>query len=113
MTMTVYQFTDVTPGNEDPVYPAQIRLTAQALSNTYLKLGVDGSSNVFPIRGVLVYNDSGTVGIHVRIATASSGQDAGQGDTYIGPDQTGYFLIHRKLRTSSADWLYLTAIADT
>lgn len=111
--MTVLQFSDVSPGNEDPIYPAQIRLTGQALSNTYLQLGIDGSSNHFPIRGVLIYNDSATAGIHVRVATAASGQDAGQGDVYIGPDQTGWFLIHRKDITVTGNKLYLTAVADT
>lgn len=111
--MTVYQFTDVTPGNEDPVYPAQIRATGQALSNTYYQLGADGSGNAYAVRGVLIYNDSNTTGIHVRIATASSGQDATQGDTYIGPDATGYFLIHRKDLSKTGNKLYVTAVADT
>lgn len=113
MTISILQFTDVSPGNEDPVYPAQIRLTGKALSATYHQLGVDGSNNTFAIRGVLIYNDSNTTGIHVRVATASSGQDADQGDVYVGPDQTAYFLIHRKDISKTGNKLWVNAVADT
>lgn len=80
----------------------------QALTNTYYKL-----STTLPIRAVLVYNEDGTTGIHVRVATAASGQDAAQGDPYIGPNESAYFLIHRKQRAGSTDGIWVTALADT
>ena len=108
MTMTILQFTDINESTGDPIFPAQVRAVTQALSNTYYKL-----STSLPIRAVLIYNDSDSTGIHVRVATAASGQDADQSDPYIGPDESGYFLIHRKQRAGSTDGIWVTAVADT
>lgn len=108
MTMTIMQFTDINESTGDPIYPAQVRAVGQALTNTYYPL-----STTLPIRAVLIYNDSNTTGIHVRVATAASGQDAAQGDPYVGPDESAYFLIHRKQRAGSTDGIWITALADT
>lgn len=110
MTITIYEFGDTSPGNDDPVYPAQRRRTGLALANTYHPIG-----NTSPTAAILIYNDSATTGVHVRIGTQSSGENADQGDTYIGPDGTGYFLIRRKRRTAdeATDRIYINAVADT
>lgn len=113
MTFSLLQFTDVTEGNNSPIFPPQIRLTALALTNTYQQLGVDGSSNNFPIRAIRVMNDDGTTGIHFRIATASSSQDAGQSDQYLGPNSYVDILIHRKDISVAGNKLWITALADT
>jgi len=91
----------------DPIYPAVRRRTAQALSATYAQIG-----ETTLVRAVLIYNDSSTTGIHLRVASAASGQDATQADPYIGPDGIAYFLIQRKDR-STTNPLYINAVADT
>lgn len=116
MTFSLLQFTDVSEGNDDPVYPPQIRLTGQALANTYVQLAnsaADGSGTYYPIRAIVISNDDGTTGIRFRISTASSGQDATQSDIYIGPNSDRKILIHRKNRSETGNKLWITALADT
>lgn len=110
MTMTILEFADINEATGDPVYPAHRRRTAQALSNTYISIG-----ETYPTRAILVVNDDATTGIRLRIGTASSGEDATQADPYIGPDESGYFLIPRKRRsaTETTDRIYINAVADT
>ena len=109
MTITVLEFTDVNEGTGDPIYPAFRRRTAQAL-DSYVQVGETGS-----IRAVLIYNDSGSTGIHLRVCTASSAQAATQSDPYIGPDESAYFIVARKDRTvaTAASQLWVYATADT
>jgi hypothetical protein len=107
VTFSVLEFTDINESTGDVIYPAIRRRTAQALSATYAQIGETAL-----VRAILVYNDSATVGIHLRVATASSGQDATQADPYIGPDQSAVFLIHRKDR-STTNPCYINAVADT
>lgn len=109
MTLTVYEFTDVAESG-DPLYPPVRRRVTQALSNTYISIG-----ETAPVRAVLVYNDSSTTGIHLRIGTASSGENADQSDPYIGPDESAFFMIARKRRTTAetTDRIYINAVADT
>jgi len=116
MTISLFQFTDITEGNDSPVFPPQIRLAGQAIANTYLQLcntAVDGSGTYYPIRLIRVSNDDGTTGIRFRIATAGSGQDATQADQYVGPNSYTDIVIHRKVRSAAADKLWITALADT
>lgn len=107
MTLTVYEFADAN-ANGDPIYPAHRRRVTQALANTYIQLG-----ETLPTRAILVYNDSGTVGVHVRVGTASSGEDASQSDTYIGPDGNAIILVERRDRSAANNMLYINAVADT
>ncbi len=116
MTFSLYQFTDVSEGNSSPIYPPQIRLVGQALTNTYIQLAntaADGSGTYYPIRCVRVMNDDGTTGIHFRITTVGTGADAGQTDQYVGPNSYTDIVIHRKVRSAAADKLWITALADT
>lgn len=116
MTFSLIQFTDVSEGNDDPVWPPQIRLVGQALSNTYIQLAnsaADGSGTYYPIRAIYISNDDGTTGIRFRIATAGSGQDAGQSDIYIGPNSDRKIILHRKDRSVSGNKLWITAVADS
>ena len=107
MTFSVLEFQDINEATGDVIYPAIRRRTGQALSATYAQIGETAL-----VRAILVYNDSNTTGIHLRVTTASSAQDATQGDPYIGPDQSAIFLIQRKDR-SATNPIYINAVADT
>ena len=107
MTISIFEYADINEASGDAIHPHHRRRTAQALTATYLAIGETALT-----RCVEVYNDSATTGVHVRVATASSGQDATQGDYYIGPDAVGTFLIQRKDR-SATNLLYINAVADT
>lgn len=116
MTFSLYQYTDVSEGNNAPISPPQIRLVGQALTNTYVQLcnaAADGSGAYYPIRLIRVMNDDGTTGIHFRITTAGSGQDAAQTDQFLAANSYVDVLIHRKKRDASGDKLWITALADT
>ena len=110
MTISIFEFEQINESSGDPVYPAHRRRVAQALSNTYLSIG-----ETYPTRGVLVSNDNGTTGARIRIGTASSGENADQGDLYIPPNGTAFFIIARKQRDTSktTDRIYINAVADT
>lgn len=116
MTISLTQFSDVSEGNNAPIFPPQIRLAGQAIANTYLQLAnsaVDGSGTYYPIRCVRISNDDGTTGIRFRITTVGSGADATQADQYVGPNSFTDVLIHRKDRSVTGNKLWITALADT
>lgn len=108
MTISIFEFLDVNEATGDPIWPAARRRVAQALSATYLQIGEEAGKE---IRAVMVYNDSSTTGVHLRVTKVSTGEDADQGDPYIGPDGKATFLIQRKDRTTTNP-LYVNAVAD-
>lgn len=101
------EYADINEATGDVVHPFVRRRTAQALSATYIQIGETAL-----VRAFIVYNDSSTTGVHIRVATAASGQDATQADPYLGPDQSATFLVQRKERTATNP-LYINAVADT
>lgn len=107
MTLSVYEFANINEATGDVIYPFHRRRTAQALANTYIQCGETALT-----RAIMVYNDSGTIGVHLRVGTASSGEDASQSDPYIGPDGAAVFLIDRKDRATTNP-IYINAVADT
>lgn len=109
MTISIFEFTDINEETGDVIWPAKTRSASQAL-DAYVPATVGIGSG---IRAVIIYNDSGTTGIHVRIATAASGQAATQSDLYIGPDGMGKILLQRKDRSQSNNLLFVHATADT
>lgn len=115
MTFSLLQFMDASE-SDGPIWPPQIRLTGQALTNTYVQLAnsaADGTGTYHPIRLIRISNDDGTTGIRFRISTASSGQDATQADQFIAANSYTDVLIHRKKRDAAGDKLWITALADT
>lgn len=107
MTVSIFEFTDIADESGDVIWPPATR-TEGATLGAYTRV-----SNGKSIRALLVCNDDGTTGIRVRIATASTGQDATQYDVFIAANDSRTFLIPRKDRTDASNALYVMAVADT
>lgn len=108
MTVSIFEHASVNEATGDMIYPPQRRRANVALS-TFWPL-----SDTAAIRGVCVYNNSNSTGVHLRVTTDQSvGSQGDQGDVYVGPDAVATFLIPRKLRVSADDQLFLYAVADT
>jgi hypothetical protein len=80
------------------------------LSNTYLSIG-----ETYPTAAFIISNDDGTTGARVRVGTASSGENADQGDVFIAANSMMTFRIPRKRRDTSetTNRIYINAVADT
>ena len=111
MTISIFEFSDIDETTGEPLWDTLVRRrVTQALSNTYLQIG-----ETYPVKAVVISNDDGSTGVHIRFHTASTGGDAGQGDIYIGANADRTFLIRRKRRNSTdgpTDDLYVNAVAD-
>jgi hypothetical protein len=112
MTISIFEFSDIEPGTNEPLWDTLVRRTAGvALANTYTQVG-----ETAPIKAIVISNDDGTTGARVRFHTASSGGDASQADIFIAANSTRTFLIRRKRRSTTdgpTDDLYVNAVADT
>jgi diaminopimelate epimerase len=108
MTISIFEFTDVTPGNNSPIYPALRRRTLQAIgAGVWTQICETGS-----VAAVVVSNDDGATGVRVRI-TQNQTDAANQGDVFIAANSDRTFIMARKVRSATDNVLYINAVADT
>lgn len=108
MTISIFEFTDTTEGNDAPLQPPIRRRTLQAIGAAlWYPIGDTAS-----VKAVTVSNDDGTTGVRVRI-TSNQSDAANQGDVFIAANSDRTFYFHRKARTEAANLLYINAVADS